>query len=64
MSTVLSNFDQIFEIDCDTANTDIGTILSVVGHTISFSSEKLNDSKLKYLICKKEFYAIVHALDH
>lgn len=42
----------------------IGAVLSQEGKPIAFFSEKLNESRHKYLTYEKEFYAIVRALDH
>ena len=42
----------------------IGSLLVKQGRPPAFFSEKLCESKRKYSTCDKEFYAIVHCLEH
>ena len=60
----LSNFDIIFEVECDVSNEGIRVVISQEERPIAFFSEKLNNAKLKYSTYDKEFDVIVQALDH
>ena len=60
----LPDFNQVFEVECDASNVGIGAILSQEGKPNAFFNEKLSDSRRKYSVYDKEFYAIVRALDH
>ena len=52
----------VFQVDCDASGIVIGVSLSQEGRPVAYFSEKLNDSKRKYLVHDQEFYAIVQAL--
>ncbi|GJS80981.1 putative reverse transcriptase domain-containing protein [Tanacetum coccineum] len=60
----LSNFKEVFELDCDASGVGIGVVLSQDNRPIAFFSEKLSESRQKYTTYEKEFYVIVRALQH
>ena len=60
----LPDFNQVFEVECDASNAGTGAVLSQEGKPNAFFNEKLSDSRRKYSVYDKEFYAIVRALDH
>ena len=58
----LPDFSKIFEVVCDASGIGIGGVLAQEGHPIAYFSKKLNDSKQKYSIYDKKFYAVIQAL--
>lgn len=61
---VLPCFEKAFEVESDVFNGGIEAVLTQEDMTLSFSSEKLCDSKSKYSTYDKELYAIVRCLEH
>ena len=59
-----SHFDNVFEVECDASEMGIGGVLTQEGPPLAFFSEKLRESRRKYSIYDKEFYAIVRSFEH
>ncbi|KAJ0972256.1 hypothetical protein J5N97_020215 [Dioscorea zingiberensis] len=60
----LSDFDKVFEVNCDASGVGVGGVLSQSGRPVAFFSEKLSGSKKNYSTYDLEFYAIVQSLKH
>ena len=41
----IPNFNNVFQVDCDTSDIAIGASMSQEGRTIAYFSENLNDAK-------------------
>lgn len=60
----LLDFDKLFEVECDISQVGIKVVLTQSENLLAYFSEKLNETKKRYFIYDKRFYAIVKALDH
>ena len=58
----LSNFDKLFEVECDASSKGIEAVLSQEEWPIKYISEKLNEGRQKLSIYNQEFYIIFRVL--
>ena len=60
----LPDFNKLFQVRCDASGTAIGVVLNQEDKSVAYFSEKLNESRQKYMSYDKEFYAVVQELKH
>jgi hypothetical protein len=59
---VLSDFQNTFQVKCNSSGFAIGAVLSQEHKLIAYFSDKMNEVKVKYSTYDKEIYAIIQAL--
>jgi hypothetical protein len=59
---VLADFSKTFQGRCDASGFAIGAELSQDNRPVAYVSEKMNETKIKYSMYDKEFYAVIQAL--
>jgi len=57
-------FEKVFEVKCDASRVGISGILTQEGKRLAFFSDKSCESRRKYFIYDKKFYAIVRSFEH
>lgn len=60
----LLDFSQPFNVESDASGVGIGVMLMQTKLSIAYFSEKLGGAYMNYCTYDKEFYMIVHVLDH
>ncbi|KAJ4728608.1 RNA-directed DNA polymerase [Melia azedarach] len=60
----LTNFDKVFEVECDASGIGISVVLIQEGILIEYFSEKLCDARQKWFTYDQKFYAVFRALMH
>ena len=53
---------QLFKIEIDASNFELGRVLLLNGHPIAYESRKLNAVERRYTVSKKEILAVVYCL--
>lgn len=59
----LPNFEETFEIDTDSCDTEVRVVLSQNGHPIAYFSKSLSVTNQKLSTYEKEFLALLMAVD-
>ena len=58
----LSDYGEPFEVHTDASDFAIGGLLMQEGHPVTCESRKLNETKRRYPVHKKEMTVMIHCL--